>query len=252
MRRLLRVGTVVFDCDSTLCATEGIEELARRRGASVRELTEAVMRGEIPMEEVYSRRLAIVQPTRDDVAALEQIYLDKLVPDARETVRALRDEGIHVRVMSAGVRSAIEAVGAELGLSMRDVAGVEIYYDEQGEYDDFDAASPLARAYGKRDLLRVWRSEIPGAFMMVGDGATDLEAADAADVFVAYAGVVERPGVTAEADVVVRSESLAPILPLALGGEPPRRAYNRPLFEKGLELLEPEYRSYLPFARNAE
>ena len=117
---------------------------------------------------------------------------------------------------------------------------------------DFDAASPLAWAYGKRDLLRVWRREVSGAFMMVGDGATDLEAADAADVFVAYAGVIERPAVTAEADVVVRSASLAPILPLALGGQAPRRVFNRPLFERGLELLEPEYRSYLPYARNPE
>lgn len=252
MRRLVRVGTVVFDCDSTLSAVEGIEELARRHGASVRDLTEAVMRGEVPMEEVYSRRLALVQPTRDDIEALKQIYIDNLVPDARETVRALLEEGIQVRILSAGVKPAVEALAAELGLPPRAVAAVDISFDAKGEYDDFDAASPLAWAYGKRDLLRVWRREVSGAFMMVGDGATDLEAADAADVFVAYAGVIERPAVTAEADVVVRSASLAPILPLALGGQTPRRAFNRPLFERGLELLEPEYRSYLPYARNPE
>jgi phosphoserine phosphatase len=252
VRRLLRVGTVVFDCDSTLSAVEGIEELARRHGASVRDLTEAVMRGEIPMEEVYSRRLAIVQPTRSDVEALKRIYIDNLVPDARETVRALLDEGIQVRIMSAGIRAAVEALADELGLPARAVAAVDVTFDEKGEYDDFDAASPLTWAYGKRELLRVWRSEIGGSFMMVGDGATDLEAADAADVFVAYAGVVDRPAVTAEADVVIRTASLAPVLPLALGGHPPRRAFNRALFEKGLELLEPEYRSYLPYARNPE
>ncbi|MGH7444553.1 MAG: HAD-IB family phosphatase [Longimicrobiales bacterium] len=252
MKRLLRVGTVVFDCDSTLCATEGIEELARMRGASVRDLTEAVMRGEVPMEEVFSRRLAIVQPAQSDVETLKQIYIDKLVPDARETVRALLDEGIQVRIMSAGVRAAVEAVGAELGLSPRHVAGVDISFDAKGEYDDFDVDSPLARAFGKRDLLRVWRSETGGSFMMVGDGATDLEAADAADVFVAYAGVVERPAIVAEADVVIRSPSLAPVLPLALAGETPRRVRNRALFDKGLGLLEAEYRSYLPYARNVE
>lgn len=222
------------------------------RGASVRDLTEAVMRGEVPMEEVYSRRLAIVQPTQSDVDALTQIYIDKLVPDARETVRALLDEGIQVRIMSAGIRSAVEAVGAELGLSPRHVAAVGITFDAKGEYDDFDADSPLARAFGKRDLLRVWRSESAGSFMMVGDGATDLEAADAADVFVAYAGVVERPAIVAEADVVIRSPSLAPVLPLALGGETPRRVRNRALFDQGLGLLEAEYRSYLPYARNVE
>lgn len=250
MKRLQRVGTVVFDCDSTLSSTEGIEELAQASGTSVRELTEAVMRGEVPMEEVYGRRLALVQPTRSDVAALEQVYIDKLVPDARETVRALLDEGIHVRILSAGVRTAVEALGAELGVAARHVAAVDVRFHDDGRYADFDAASPLTRAFGKRDLLRLWRGEAPGPFMLVGDGATDLEAADAVDVFVAYAGVVERPAVVRNADVVIRSPSLAPVLPLALAGETPRRAHNRPLFDRGLALLEAEYRSYLPFAGN--
>jgi fermentation-respiration switch protein FrsA (DUF1100 family) len=81
--------------------------------------------------------------------------------------------------------------------------------------------------------------------MFVGDGATDLETADIADVFVAYAGVVERPNVVAAADIVVRSHSLAPIFTLALGGERPRDSQSQELFEKGIALLEPVYRSYL-------
>lgn len=249
MKRLLRVGTVVFDCDSTLCATEGIEELAAASGTSVQALTESVMRGEIPMDAVYSRRLELVRPTRAQVEALKQTYIEKLVPDARETVRALLAEGIQVRIMSAGVRAAVEAVGAELGVPERHVAAVDIQFDERGDYAGFDAASPLTRAFGKRELLQLWRREAPGPFMMVGDGATDLEAADAADVFVAYAGVVERCEIVTRADVVVRSASLAPILPLALAGAPPRTA-SRGLFDKGLALLESEYRSYLPYASN--
>jgi phosphoserine phosphatase len=242
---------VVFDCDSTLCAMEGIEALARRRGTSVRELTESVMRGELPMDAVYGRRLELVRPTAADVEALKQTYIDELVPDARETVQALQAEGIQVRIMSAGVRVAVEAVGVELGVLPRHVAAVDVHFDEQGEYAGFDGTSPLTRAYGKRDILQLWRREAPGPLMMVGDGATDLEAAEAADVFVAYAGVVERRPVVSLADVVVRSASLAPILPLALGGEPPRAA-SRALFDKGLALLESEYRSYLSYASTGE
>ena len=73
-----------------------------------------------------------------------------------------------------------------------------------------------------------------------------LEAEDVADVFVAYAGVAARTEVVAGADVVVRSASLAPVLPLALAGALPRKPADRALFERGLELLEPEYRACMP------
>jgi phosphoserine phosphatase len=74
--------------------------------------------------------------------------------------------------------------------------------------------------------------------MLVGDGKTDLEARPVVDLFVAYAGVIERAAVSAAADVVIRSPSLAPVLPLALGDEPPADAAARALYERGVALLE--------------
>ena len=53
--------------------------------------------------------------------------------------------------------------------------------------------------------------------MLVGDGFSDLAAASAVDLFVAFAGVVERPPVTKAAPVVITSPTLAPVLALALG-----------------------------------
>ena len=73
--------------------------------------------------------------------------------------------------------------------------------------------------------------------MLVGDGITDLEARPPADLFVAYAGVVERPPVVAAADVVLRARSLAPVLALALGEAGPRGSEWRALFELGRALL---------------
>jgi phosphoserine phosphatase len=73
--------------------------------------------------------------------------------------------------------------------------------------------------------------------MLVGDGITDLEARPPADLFVAYAGVVQRPAVVEAADVVLRARSLAPVLALALGKAPANAAW-RGLYERGLSLLE--------------
>jgi hypothetical protein len=52
--------------------------------------------------------------------------------------------------------------------------------------------------------------------MLIGDGVSDLAARNDVDLFVAYTGVVARPHVVAESDVLITGDSLAPILELAL------------------------------------
>lgn len=238
------MDAVVFDCDSTLCAIEGIDELGAAMRDRIEALTDAAMRGELPLEAVYGQRLSLIRPHRTALDALARHYVETLVPDAVEVVHALHAEGIDVRIMSGGLLPAVAAAADALGISRERVAAVDISFATDGSYAGFDAASPLARAGGKRDTIRQWRQELRGAVMMVGDGATDLEVRDDVELFVAYAGVIERPAVVAGADVVVRSASMAPVLPLALGGEPPRRA-DAALYERGLALLDASTRADL-------
>src|ERR671925_383275 len=232
-----RFGSVIFDCDSTLSAIEGIDELAHAHREEISRLTEATMRGEIPLEDVYSRRLALARPTREQVQALGDRYVRALVTDARETIAALLGEGIEVRVISGGISQAVVPLALALGLPERAVAAVELHFDENGHYAGFDTTSPLTRSGGKRTVLEQWRPELPRPVMLVGDGATDLEARPAADRFVAFAGVIERSLVVDAADDVVRAPSLAPILVLALGGVAPRDARAREVFELGKSLM---------------
>src|SRR5687767_2862591 len=232
-----RFGSVIFDCDSTLSAIEGIEELAHRHREEIARLTEAAMRGEILLEDVYGRRLELVRPTREQVDALGERYVRTIVTDARETIAALLAENIEVRVMSGGIRQAVVTLAHALGLTERAVAAVDVHFDENGEYAGFDESSPLTRSGGKRTVLERWLPELPRPIMLVGDGATDLEARPPADTFVAFAGVVERPVVIEAADEVVRAPSLAPIVVLALGGVAPRDPAAREVFDIGKSLM---------------
>ena len=232
-----RFGSVIFDCDSTLSAIEGIDELSHAHREEIARLTEAAMRGEILLEDVYARRLELVRPTREEVNALGERYVRALVTDARETIAALLAENIEVRVMSGGIRQAVVTLALALGLTERAVAAVDVHFDENGKYAGFDESSPLARSGGKRTVLERWLPELPRPIMLVGDGATDLEARPPADTFVAFAGVVERPVVIEAADMVVRTPSLAPVLVLALGGVAPRDAAAREVFDIGKSLM---------------
>lgn len=231
-------ATVVFDCDSTLARVEGIDELAGAHAEEIRALTGAAMEGTLPLEEVYGRRLQIIRPTRERVEALGREYVDALLPDARETVAALLFLGKSVRVVSGGLLPAVLAVAVELGVAPEDVRAVGIDFDEAGEYAGFESTSPLARSGGKESVLREWN--LPRPALMVGDGATDLEARPAVDAFAAYMGVAFREAVAAGADFVLRHESLAPVLALATSPEDRARLAGSPfaaVLERGERLL---------------
>lgn len=214
-----RFRTVVFDCDSTLSAIEGIDELAAGHRESIAALTESAMRGEVPLEAVYGARLALLRPGRSAIEALARHYIAAAVPGAKETVHSLLAHGVVVRILSGGIRQAILPFAAWLGLADADVAAVELRFDRAGNYTGFDEQSPLARSGGKRTVLEGWRHVLPRPVLMVGDGMTDLEARPAVDCFVAFAGVTDRPEVTGAADMVIRGSSLLPVLQQVLHSE---------------------------------
>lgn len=231
-------NTIIFDCDSTLASIEGIDELAGDLLSEIQALTNAAMRGEVPLEEVYGRRLEMIRPTREQVEDLSRQYVEALVADARETVAALIWLGKDVRVISGGLLPPVLALARELGIPGDAVAAVDIDFDEEGAYRDFERDSPLARSGGKEDVLRNWSIARPS--LLVGDGATDLEARPVVDFFAAYMGVAFRAHVAAHADAVLRAESLAPILRLAASEQECERLRDsrfREVLERGDALL---------------
>jgi phosphoserine phosphatase len=228
--------TVFFDCDSTLSTIEGIDELAREYRDQVVPLTEAAMRGEVSLESVYARRLAIIRPSRQELARIGALYVETLVPGAVETIGALQAVGVRVYIISGGLLPAIRDVAVALGVPPERVFAVDVTFDASGAYAGFDESSPLARQGGKPALVESL-GPLPRPSMLVGDGATDLEARRAVDTFVAFAGVEERAAVVAGADVVIRARSLLPVLTLALGDRPPGDAAVQSLIDRGRALL---------------
>lgn len=230
--------SVVFDCDSTLVQVEGIDELAGAHREQVRALTDAAMAGAVPLDEVYGRRLTLIRPTREAVAALGRIYLAALVPDAAATVAGLLWLGKDVRIVSGGLLQPVLEVARALGIPEGRVAAVEARFGPDGAYAGFDTASLLSRSGGKTRVLSAWK--LPRPSLLVGDGATDLEARPAVDAFAAFTGVVCRDAVVAAADFRIPGPSLAAVLALAAGKEDRARLAHtawEPLLHAGDILL---------------
>ena len=214
----MRFRTVVFDCDSTLSAVEGIEELAGEHREEVTRLTTMAMNGQLPLEEVYGRRLELIRPGRQDVERIGRLYIQHLVPGAVEAVRTLEEAGVVIQVLSGGLLPPVAQVAAYLGIGPAHVAAVDVFFDTAGTYAGFDQTSPLARSGGKRRWLEQQGRKLPRPVLLVGDGATDLEARPAVDAFAAFTGVVERPEVARQADHVLRGPSLISVTDLVLSG----------------------------------
>jgi phosphoserine phosphatase len=198
-------SSVVIDVDSTLSQIEGIEWLAGRCEASVREriavTTDAAMRGDIPLEAVYGERLALVKPTRAEVRALGAAYIDAIAPGAREAIAAFQQAGVRVAIVSGGLRDAILPLADHVGVPHELVCAVRLQFDDHDGYLDYDRSSPVTRRGGKPDAVR--GLGLPAPALAVGDGITDAELRGVVDRFVAFTGVVRHERVVALADDVV-------------------------------------------------
>ncbi len=211
-------ATVVFDCDSTLSDIEGIEELATGRQDEIRELTDRAMNGQLPLEAVYGARLEAIRPTAAQIAELGQRYYDHVAPHAIELVAALQFLEKRVCVVSGGLLEPVRDLAIRLGIQADDVEAVAVRHDAAGEYAGFDETSPLTRAGGKIDVVgRIAAANPP--VVLIGDGATDLEAAVVCGRFVAYGGVERRANVFESADVTCDVHDFAALIPLLLSGD---------------------------------
>ena len=210
-----RYRFVFFDVDSTLVRIEGIDVLAAGQPEVVR-LTEAAMNGEIPLDEVYGRRLDIIRPTMAQVDALGRRYAESVVDGAAETIATLRAAGADVHLVTAGIEQAILPLAAHLGIAPRAVHAVRLFFDGNGAYRDFDRRSFLTRAGGKELVVRSIMARSKGKSAFIGDGVTDLETKPAVDLFIGFGGVTARPAVKDNADVWIGEPALTAVLPYLL------------------------------------
>ena len=189
-----------FDVDSTLVTIEGIDVLADGN-PEIAKLTDAAMNGEIPLDQVYARRLEMIRPSKDRVEQLGATYVRSLVDGAKETIAALQDNGVIVHLVTAGIEQAIRPLADALNL--RKVHAVKLIFDAEGNYKDFDRRSFLTRPGGKELVVRDIRARSHGKAAFIGDGISDLEAKPAVDLFIGFGGVVVRPRVKENADLYV-------------------------------------------------
>lgn len=199
---------VCFDVDSTVCLDEGIDELAEFCGAgkAVAEWTARAMSGSVPFEEALAARLSLFNPSLRQVQDFLETRPPKISPGIAELVSKLKNNGTNVYLISGGFRQMINPVATILGIPSENIFANQLLFGSAGEFLGFDKDEPTSRSGGKATAVQQLRKAHDyKALVMIGDGATDLEARQpgGADLYICYAGVQLREAVAAEADWLV-------------------------------------------------
>jgi len=199
---------LLFDCDSTLSAIEGIDELGRLRGPevfkAVEDMTTQAMDGSTPMESIFAKRLDMIKPTLKELESIGQKYIQQVEPTAVDTIKKLKAAGWTVIIVSGGFTQAIRPLAQYLGIER--VEAVELRFNADGSYAGYVESCPTAKSKGKNVVVLKLRDEFKAYQMiLVGDGASDLEVKGDVDKMIGFGRYTVRPKVKAGADAFITS-----------------------------------------------
>lgn len=192
------------DCDSTLSAIEGIDELARLSDpaifAEVVALTHAAMNGDVRLDEVFGKRMEIIRPDKSMADEVSRLYIEHIVPGAREFIGLAQSKGWIPVILSGGFEPLIRPLAHLLGI--RHVEAVPLFLNESGTYAGYGTDYPTTRNLGKNEIIREWKQATrPARVVMIGDGISDLETKSDVDLMVGFGGIVAREKVRRGAGV---------------------------------------------------
>ncbi|KAF8005735.1 hypothetical protein BT93_K0118 [Corymbia citriodora subsp. variegata] len=201
-------NAVCFDVDSTVCVDEGIDELAEFCGAgkAVAEWTARAMGGSVPFEEALAARLSLFNPSLSQVQEFLNKRPPRISPGINELIMKLKAKKKDVYLISGGFRQMINPVASILEIPTENIFANQLLFGSSGEFVGFDTNEPTSRSGGKAAAVQqIRKAHGYKALVMIGDGATDLEARKpgGADLFICYGGVQLREAVAAKADWLV-------------------------------------------------
>lgn len=237
----LPVSAIIFDCDSTLSSIEGIDFLAKNNGVgdAVRSLTSEAMSKTGLNPALYEERLDLIFPRREQVHALGHQYFAHRMPDIKEIITLFKRLNKSMYLVSAGVNPAVKIFGEMLQIPKENVYAVNLRFDQQGNFVDFERSSPLINNDGKREIIKMIKLKHKD-ILHIGDGKNDIVTLDLVTRFVGFGGVAYRKDIAELCKYYIHTHSLAPLIPLALTEEECANLLpeEHTLLQKGLAAIQ--------------
>jgi len=182
-----RKKLLICDMDSTVINQECMDELgdAIGLGSQIREITAALIRGDISFPDALRRRLVLMKGM--DCRLLKSVYEERisLQAGARTLVQTMRHHGAFCMLVSGGFSFFTRRIAERIG-----------FHDHQGNELAFkdgrltgEVVEPILGRSAKLNTLTAMCDEKglePSDVLAVGDGANDIKMIEAAGLGVAF------------------------------------------------------------------
>ncbi len=205
-----RKKLLISDMDSTIIDQECIDELADvfGVGARIKEITTAVINGEINFSEALRKRVALLRGM--DHGLLDSVYQQRLTikPGARTLIQTMRQNGAFCILVSGGFSFFTSRIAGRIGFA--DHKGNELLF-EDGKLTG-EAQEPILGRAAKLTILTHVSDQkgIPLADVLaVGDGANDIDMIQGAGLGVAFHG---SDSLKEQADASIEHSDLSALL----------------------------------------
>ncbi|CAL4114081.1 unnamed protein product, partial [Meganyctiphanes norvegica] len=178
---------VCFDIDSTVIEDEGLDQLGKFCGKAeeIRKMTEAAMGGGMEFRDALRQRLNLIQPSLETVQKFLSTHHPALTSNVGRVISVLQSRDVDVYFVSGGFKSLIAPVAKMLNVPLENIFANKIKFFYDGTYGGFDESQPTSRSGGKPDVIRLLKERYNyNNVVMIGDGATDMEACPPADAFI--------------------------------------------------------------------
>ncbi len=184
-----RKALLISDMDSTVINQECIDELgdAIGLGPRIREITAAVVNGDMSFADALRERMALMKGMRRGV--LESVYEDRITlqPGARTLVQTMRHHGAYCILVSGGFSFFTRRIAGRIGF--HDHQANELVFKD-GKLTG-EVREPILGRSAKLDTLTRLCEEKglePADVLALGDGANDIKMIGAAGLGVAFHG----------------------------------------------------------------
>jgi phosphoserine phosphatase len=202
-----KADAVCFDVDSTVITEEGIDVLATSLGVgdAVSKLTASAMGGTTLFQNALKARLDLIKPSIENLENIQKEHPLQFTHRLKELIEILHKKGKNIYLVSGGFRQMINPIALQLGISVSNIYANNLFFTEDGEYNGFDTNEPTSKDGGKakviQDLIDKYDYK---CVIMIGDGATDMQARPPAKAFIGYGGIIEREKVKNGADWFIK------------------------------------------------
>lgn len=211
-----KTTNIIFDFDSTMVQLETLDELAKivlddspeaeKLTAEIANITARGMNGEIAFADSLAQRLAIVMPTKNDIATVRSDLIEAISPSFMSYHDQIRASADNIWIVSGGFKQLIIPVADIFGVEASHIFANDFLWGDSERAIGYDRENPLAQNDGKITAVRRLNLS-PEATCIVGDGMTDyaIKVAGLAETFIAYVETCRREAVVDKADVVAEN-----------------------------------------------